>query len=142
MSPFAKTALFAGLVFLIMIWNRFSFDTTEIDIEGWPRVYLFTPAFLLMLYGAVAMERNDVFKAKPFSVLLGDASYSIYLSHILILSACGKIWLYFANETYWDNLFMIFIMIFATLMGGLICYRFIEKPLIKISHGWVQYERK
>ncbi len=50
-----------------------------------------TPA-LLIVAGAVLLERGRTVAALPAAVLIGDASYSIYLSHPLILSAFAQVW--------------------------------------------------
>ncbi len=133
--PLAKSSVLAGFFLLIVIWNRYSFNTTEIDIEGWSRVYLFTPPYLLMIYGAVAMERNNSNSIAPaWAIRIGDISYSVYLTHILILSALGHIWTLFSQPGYWDNILMIVIMLIAVLVGGQLSYKLAERPLLKLSH--------
>jgi len=137
--PLASASTIAGIVFLIMIWNRFSFNTDEIDIEGWPRVYLFTPPFLLLLYGALALERNKQWVAKPWLIAIGDASYSIYLTHILFLSGLGHLWFLIAGDSILDNILMLSLMSVAVIFGGFICFKYVEKPLLKMSHRFTQH---
>lgn len=136
--PFALSSFVAGLVFLVMIWNRFSFNTTEVDIEGWPRVYLFTPPYLLLMYGALALEKNNQSKNKgiahPWLIAIGDASYSIYLTHILILSALGHLWFLIASDSIFDNIIMLLLMLIAVFVGGFLCFHYVEKPLLRLSH--------
>jgi len=126
-------ALVLGLLVLPVIWHFFSFNANMIDVAGWPRVYLFTGPFLLMLYGAVAFEKDGIAIAPTWLVRIGDHSYSIYLTHILVLSVCGRIWKTIAWPGYTDNVMMIAIALSGVLVTGALCFRFVEKPLLDLS---------
>lgn len=138
--PFAGILLLTGCVSLPVIWHFFSFNTTNIDVAGWTRVFLFTAPFVLMVYGAVALEQNRQYVAPAFAVRIGDASYSIYLTHILILSALGRIWQVFAAQGMLDNVIVVTAMVAAAIAGGWWCFRFVEKPLLDASRNskWLQ----
>lgn len=64
---------------------------------------------------------------------LGDASYSIYLSHVLLLSALGVL---FAAQPWhsWaaESMFLIACLV-ATNAWGWLSYQYIERPLIELS---------
>jgi exopolysaccharide production protein ExoZ len=83
-----------------------------------------------MVYGAVTMElsSNIVF---PRSVrFLGDASYSTFLSHAIILLAIGRFWgafFFFPGKI--DNLLVILVMIVMALSVGIGSYLTIERWL-------------
>jgi peptidoglycan/LPS O-acetylase OafA/YrhL len=134
-----KQAFCLGLLSLPVIWHFFSFNANSIDVAGWPRVYLFTGPFLLMLYGAVAMEKNQLAIAPGWLVRIGDHSYSIYLTHILVLSVCGRIWKSISWDSYADNALMIVLALASVLVCGTLCFRFIEKPLLNLSRHLVRF---
>jgi peptidoglycan/LPS O-acetylase OafA/YrhL len=130
----AKTALILGLISFFAIWGVYYYSVASIDIEGWTRVYLFTPPFLMMIYGAVALEYNTQTRAPTWFIRIGDHSYSIYLTHILVLSTLGHIWELFALPGVLDNLVMITLMLAAVIIGGKICFHRIERPLLRLTH--------
>jgi len=131
--PVAMPALVSGLVALLVLWYFFSFDAQTLDVVGWTRVYLFTLPYALMVYGAVALETNGQRTAPPWAIRIGDHSYSIYLTHVLVLSLCGRIWKLFAWEGYLDNLLVLTVMGIAVIVVGAYCYRYVERPLLLLS---------
>jgi len=131
--PLALPCLFAGFASLLILWHYFSFNTETIDVMGWTRVYLFTIPYVLMLYGALGMERNQQWLAPAWAVRIGDHSYSIYLTHILVLSLCGRIWKNFAMPGYLDNVVILSLAVFGVLLCGRLCFLWIEKPLLALS---------
>ncbi len=58
----------------------------------WGRVAVFTLPFCAVIYGAVAMEKTEGFRAPKSVLWLGDVSYSLYLSHILVLGVLIRLW--------------------------------------------------
>lgn len=118
--------LIAVIVFFFMIMSR------EVP-EGWTRIFLFGVPSTFMVYGAVAMEVRD---ARNFSTLLGrlgDASYSIYLTHLQALTIVGFACSRLKVNALKNNLVIIFIMLASTLICGFLSYRFIERPLLSAS---------
>lgn len=136
--PGASLAIAAGLLLLVVLWHFFSFDAQTIDVVGWTRVYLFTGPYLLMIYGAVALEKNRQHLASAWAVRIGDHSYSIYLTHVLVLSVCGRVWKTFAWNGYVDNVVILTATVIAVLFAGKYCYQWIEKPALDFSHSLVR----
>ncbi len=94
------------------------------------RVLYFLLPCALLLAGLVSMEYQGKI-LHPLLQTIGDASYSLYLTHIIFLSI-GRKWreLQGMEDTlvnhflFWPSLFL------ATLAAGILCYRYIEKPLL------------
>ncbi len=61
---------------------------------------------------------------------IGDASYSLYLSHIFILSIGGKLLTRFAPPSTWDTPLRL-LGIVASILFGLVCYAVLERPLLR-----------
>jgi exopolysaccharide production protein ExoZ len=87
------------------------------------------PAFLIVA-GAVAAECRGTLRIGTLPRLLGDASYSIYLSHTFVISAVGKVWPSWSPR--WAFL------IAATLCSvpvGIAVYRLLERPMLAVLRG-------
>jgi exopolysaccharide production protein ExoZ len=135
--PLASMAIVTGLLLLAVLWHFFSFDAQTIDVVGWTRVYLFTGPYVLMMYGAVALEKNRQRVAPTWIVRIGDHSYSTYLTHVLVLSVCGRVWKTFAWHGYADNVVILTITVIAVLITGKYCYQWLEKPALDFSRRFI-----
>ena len=79
------------------------------------------------------MEIQSALLLPRFLRILGDASYSIYLSHVPVIVAIGKLWLIVAIPGRIDNVFIIFIMITGVIAVGIGSYQLLEKPLLSVT---------
>jgi peptidoglycan/LPS O-acetylase OafA/YrhL len=122
--------LFMGVLATLMSWNLWTVNNTyEFPIAG-DRVLYFLLPCALILAASVSLEyRGEIFY--QWLQKMGDASYSLYLTHILFLSVGRKIWqLYGDQASLIDNLLWWPALFAITLIGGILCYRWIEKPLL------------
>lgn len=89
--------------------------------------------FLLLAF--TALEREKKFRAPVFLYSIGDSSYTIYLSHVLILSAAGRLWLMTDRDLHglFDNLLVNLMMLAASLTYGWAGYRWIEQPIMRAA---------
>lgn len=96
--------------------------------------------FFGLLYGfamavVVIAERTDLLRVPSLLLVFGNASYTIYLSHLLVLSAAGRLW------SMWfpvDANRVTIIVIFSAMLGlvaiyGWLAYRFVELPVLQLS---------
>ncbi|WP_407147330.1 acyltransferase family protein [Bradyrhizobium sp. ORS 86] len=110
-------ALAAGLLlFAASAW--LAIDSPRVLVWG-------IPAFLLVA-GAVIVEKNRSVRIVPALVLLGDASYSIYLTHTLTISAIGKFKAHFNPST-----FFVASLTLSALIG-VAAWRLIERPFAEL----------
>jgi peptidoglycan/LPS O-acetylase OafA/YrhL len=93
------------------------------------RAVLFGGFSCCLVACAMELERRNI---TPWKLLqsLGDASYSIYLSHIMVLVAMSII--YFKSPVRIPNIIWALASILATLVFSWLCYRFVEYPLYQI----------
>jgi len=127
--------LLAGACLFVSFYGYFSYQniTGLIAPVGWWRVIIYgIPAVLIVFCLANAERYGYVVHASLIKV--GDASYSIYLSHILTLNAIGRAWSIFSTDKVADNILMIPVLLILVLCVGFISYLTIEKPLLKLSH--------
>lgn len=99
--------------------------------DGWYRVLFFGVPCSLMVYGAVASEFQTTLRFPRWLNAIGDASYSIYLSHVLVLSFMGRVWYRLGKEGLYDNFLMIALMILCVMIYGHFSFQYIEKPMIR-----------
>jgi peptidoglycan/LPS O-acetylase OafA/YrhL len=99
----------------------------------WLRVGLFGFPYVLIVYGAVALEMNSVKIFPRFLSFIGDASYSIYLSHVLVISAIGRAWNVVSTHGRVDNLVMVLLVLVSVTAFGRASYRIFEIPLLSMT---------
>ena len=93
------------------------------------------PAFLIVA-GAVFSESRYRLNPSRTLVLLGDASYSIYLSHVIVLPVVAKLWL--ASGLDGGGLSgMVFVIVAmtASAFAGVVLYKLVERPLLQWLSG-------
>ncbi len=124
-----QASLYLGLFLLLIagIFNKCHDGTFRELFYG-------IPAFLIV-HGAITMECKAGFLKSRLLTFIGDASYSIYLSHIFCLSFCILVWKYFKSLGLYDNLIALVMMATISLAAGIFSYRFIERPLLRICHN-------
>ena len=90
-----------------------------------------------VIWGAIALERSGAIRMVPLLHWLGDASYSLYLSHIFSLGVARVVW--FRLGLAQDGIahaaaFACFGMIWI-ILGTWVVYTFIEQPVLRWLHG-------
>jgi exopolysaccharide production protein ExoZ len=110
------------------------------EVPGWSREFLFGLPCALIVYGTVStlMLRLETTFSRIL-LALGDASYSLYLSHALVVSGLGNIWVLLFLNAKLSNVYFIIFMFFGSISAGILSYRFIESPLLKITRRLYKY---
>lgn len=100
-----------------------------------PRIVLLGLPATLIVIGALKLEATPQLPKWPCLLLIGNASYSIYLSHALTLSAAGQIWRHTIEQaSFLSYLLFGAVGIGASVVVGLLIYHFIEKPVTHWLH--------
>lgn len=105
-----------------------------VGISGWlnPRLVVWgLPAFLLVA-GLVEIERAGGLVRSSAVALIGDASYSIYLTHGFTISILGKI-----GSRIPSVLFVAAGLALATV-GGIAVWWLLERPMTRTLQAWVR----
>lgn len=108
---------------------------TALDTDGWWRLLFFGLPSLLVVHGAASAEIAGKARFPMIMRKIGDASYSIYLTHILVLSVIGRAWAQMATPEA-INPIMLATMVLATLIVGLLSYRWVEVPILNAIRTW------
>jgi len=103
-----------------------------LQVEGL-RFFCFGLPSLLILYGAASLEGRSPFSFSSWLQSIGDASFSIYLTHILVITAVGRIWMTVRRPGLWDNALALALMAAFAVACGFASYRWIEQPLLRAT---------
>ena len=85
-------------------------------------VGILSPAFAAIIYGAAQQPKWTSFLAFPVLVLLGEASYSLYLLHSVVITRI------FDSLSYWNRSLRIAGCLVAVIFISIIAYRLVEAP--------------
>jgi exopolysaccharide production protein ExoZ len=92
---------------------------------------------VMIVWGAICLEKADALPQWPWFKALGDASYSIYLTHIFTLwimrAAWPHVWHFPAGPV--GALAFGIAVLAAVICGALLSYRLIEKRSLQILRG-------
>lgn len=150
LAPYTALTGFASLV---LVFTTFDFSTGGILLSGlsldkpntftlsWGRTLCFGIPSALLLHGLASLETQRSFGrfVPDFAVRLGDWSYALYLSHVLVLSAMGRIFFgHIANapDHHWDNGAFLILACTAAIMVSALTYYIIERPVIIWYTHW------
>lgn len=110
-----------GMIFFAGGAFRVVYNTTSLP------EFLYGVGSVMFVLGAVELERSGKLRAGRAARLLGDSSYSLYLSHYLVLSAAAKI---FAPRM---SALEGFLLIVLTAVAFGVAFHFmVEKPLLRL----------
>lgn len=145
----------AGVAYLIR-WGRFDFGAAVLGIGlvwfaaafalfpyfqgynadlGWYRTAVFGVPSAFILYGLVQLERHHNFgrRVPDALVRIGDWSYALYLCHILVLSAVGRVWFALFERNWFSSAGFIIAAITAAICTSALAYHLYERPIIRLG---------
>lgn len=133
---FGKILIFTSLILLVyLIFNGFDQVASPSYLYGrldpWKRLFYFGIPSVLFVLGMINLEKyiNKKNILTKLFILIGDSSYSLYLSHYLLLQIFFNIWFKFSSN---PTFCFLFSLPFSICMSVLI-YKYIEKPLLKVG---------
>jgi exopolysaccharide production protein ExoZ len=86
---------------------------------------------VLVVAGVVSLEQAQRVPRWPILGYLGDASYSTYLTHGAVLEIFYQAWRHLHRP---DGVTFEVAALIATAAMGVLCYRYVETPLVKMWH--------
>lgn len=108
------------------------------DSQGLLRMLMVGGTFGTLVLMLALLERRRRLVVPGFLVATGDMSYTIYLSHLLVLGVIGRVWSLVGAwpESYLDNLFFAVLMMAAAVCYGWVGYRCFEKPVLDRANAF------
>ena len=119
------------------LYSRGGGGLPDVDIKSYPETSIISriadavPPIFLFLAGALGTQvdaRKLIWRA---GLVVGDASYSLYLIHPFALRAFAKIWIKLVGTHLPVWTFTLLCPVLA-LAAGLACYYLAERPLLKL----------
>lgn len=104
--------------------------------DGWWRVLYYGIPAILIVFCITHAERNNITLPRSL-VQSGNASYSIYLSHLFTINVVGRAWGQVAIGSVFDNIPALILAFLVAIVAGFISYRYVETPLLKLSRRFV-----
>lgn len=104
--------------------------------EGLLRVSIIGTLYGLLVLSVTTIEKLNKITVPKYLQFFGDISYTVYLSHVLVLSVIGRLWLMLSPvpNSLLDNLLACLIMLAAVVGYGWVGYRLVEQPIMQVSH--------
>ena len=96
--------------------------------EGAARAAQLGGSAFAVVAGAVAIERAGGWPHLPGAQMLGDASYSLYLTHGLIIAATSMV----VHRLGGGKVLEVSVGLSASVMAALIVYRWFERPITRL----------
>lgn len=106
--------------------------------HGLARMLVVGVVFGTLVLAAALLERRGLLSPTPALVAVGDMSYTVYLSHLLVLGVIGRAWLWWGGspQSLLDNLLFTLLMLAAVLCYGWVGYRCFEKPVLDRANAF------
>jgi exopolysaccharide production protein ExoZ len=128
--PLAGTALAAGLV--LFVGGGVYFGTVDYDHAsyGMPRVAVYGVASALIIYGSTGLERAGRFWVSRRLCFWGDASYSLYLTHVYVILAFGVVYARWpTGQNGWPKAALMVACLAVCGAVAAACHLWVERPL-------------
>ena len=100
--------------------------------NGLRRVAVWGLPSALLVFGVVRMERTDRAPGRlaRAAAFMGDASYSIYLAHVLVIRVLGR--LFESGMIAMPGDAVAVLTVFASLAAGVAVHLLVERPVLKV----------
>lgn len=118
---------------IVALLLAYGYGITYETKNGLYRVLSFGTASFFVVLLALILEYKGLFKASGKIVLIGDASYTLYLSHLILIQLFYMVGLraLFTGTNSWLPLLGWLLLLFITLLFSTLYYQKIEKPIYK-----------
>lgn len=125
----SKLFIFSGLAAIAFFWTLENMELLKIH-----RVVAYGLPFALLIYGTVTSEmtRNNTYSMR-ITRFLGDASYSIYLTHYPLLSMLNKVFAKFNIYALFGGFISVTLLILIATSMGILFYLVVERNVIAFA---------
>lgn len=122
-----KVMVTSGAIFGLLCWNSgFMYGHGLAKFGGIALII-----FMAVVFGELAFK----FKISKSLISLGDVSYSLYISHIIVVYTYNEFGKFIPFIPQHNGFSLFVFMIAVSLLLSYVMYRLIEVPSIKLSHA-------
>ena len=133
-TKFGKPILSTGLMLMIAGFIHATPTANDFFARTTDRVIWFAIPFALIVLGLVKIEENE-WKAPKNLVRIGNYSYALYLIHVPVFAAIGRLMARFSNpNSLADNIVFCIISLIVALIASAILHILFERPIMKMAH--------
>ena len=133
LSSLAWKSLFLAFIWWIAAYGIYVSLGFGLEPVNAIRVVLFGVPAALTVFGLVNIEKTTGLTPPKWLVIIGDASFSIYLSHVLVISTIGRVWNKLGIINAFGNGIALIVICASALAIGMLSYRFLERPMLNIT---------
>ena len=132
LRPAVSMLLIAAAVGVLLFSNRWDIET-QLPL----RVMVWGVAGFCLLIGMLCLENVVPFARWRWPVLVGNASYSTYLIHTLVIPVVVTVVVHLRLAVPWTMSLIILFSLLLGLLGGIVLHLVVEKPLIRVLNRGV-----
>jgi exopolysaccharide production protein ExoZ len=132
--PGPRVILQTGCVVLLLtMLSTWSAPQAPFEAQ-WSRVALFGVPAAIIIWGWVGLEVTTRQAAPRWCQALGNWSYGLYLIHVLVFVAIGRVAAPLSRDGMLDNLALLVVALSVTIFTAFMMHIVVEKPLQKLAH--------
>ncbi|MBP9806629.1 MAG: acyltransferase [Candidatus Accumulibacter sp.] len=132
------------VIFSYTAWWYIALDDPQLYFwDSLPLALGFGTGSALLLLASVSEKVEGVLKRQRFLLLIGDASYSIYLLHFFFEKHTSNgirslNWGLAGEKTQAKALLMLAVILLVAIGGGILVHKLVEKPLLAKCRRWLR----
>lgn len=137
-------SLFAGAtIFVGTGWWYISLQDAQVSVwENVPLAVGFGSGSALLLLATLSAKLEGLLKRRRLLLLIGDASYSIYLVHFFFQTYATRglralNWGYAGEKTQWQATLLLAVIMVVSAGCGILVHRYVEKPVLAKCRRWL-----
>jgi len=115
---------------VLIAWVVFTVNIAAYQFEEINRVLHYAPTAITTVLLFIMFEKRGVVFHKATSLWGGNISYSLYIIHVLCISALGRLWLAYGKEYVSSEVMLLGAMLLSVVCAT-VMYSYFEKPVIK-----------
>ena len=128
--PAPRLVLAAGAMIFV---GTGLYNTYVSEIQRELEITLYGVGSAIALLGAVEAERSSLLTVPRIAALMGQASFSIYLTHMLALAVVAKVSAMIGLPKVLPTFAAFGLLAIAAIVGGLAAHFWLEKPIIAMT---------
>ncbi len=109
----------------------YALRTYEVPYDAWVHPISVGASAAAVVFGSAALEKRCGIAAPFWAVVLGDASYAIYLWHVPVLGALVRVVAPVTPPGVVPRVLAIAVMFAITIAVGIAVYKYVERPLTR-----------
>lgn len=129
--PWPRLLLLAGVSAFLLAGTLQNLDVMD-GYAAWPARVAYGLSAMVALVGIVGSEAQGRLRVPPVLAGLGDASYAIYLFHLVAIGMASQVFRALGLRGVVPAEAQYVVLVAAGIVGGIVISRLVEKPLLAL----------